>query len=93
MSAFTIDNVKVKSNMTKHMKDYEKTSQGVTFRAVLLGLMLIPANICFIMANALTHGRAHPTSLSLFYNVVVTLTVLVGLPITASIYTATFHGF
>ncbi|MFC1719435.1 DUF6785 family protein [Candidatus Poribacteria bacterium] len=50
---------------------------GVTLRAVILGLLLIPANTYFIMANGIAYGRSFPTTVSIMFNVVITLTVLI----------------
>ncbi len=50
---------------------------GVTLRAVVLGLLLIPANTYFIMANGITYGRSFPTTVSIIFNVVITLTGLI----------------
>ncbi len=52
---------------------------GVTFRAILLGIFLIPPNTYFIMANHLRFWSTLPTTMSLIYNVVVTLAVLTSL--------------
>ena len=49
---------------------------GVTFRAILIGIILIPPNTYFIMANHLRFWSTLPTTMSLIYNVVITLTVL-----------------
>lgn len=50
---------------------------GVTFRAVVLGLLLIPLNTYFIMANGITYGRSFPTTVSILFNVIITLTILI----------------
>ncbi len=52
---------------------------GVTFRAILIGILLIPPNTYFIMANHLRYWSTLPTTMSLIYNVVITLTLLTGL--------------
>ena len=52
---------------------------GVTFRSVLIGIILIPPNTYFIMANHLRFWSTLPTTMSLIYNVVITLTLLTGL--------------
>ena len=52
---------------------------GVTFRAILIGIFLIPPNTYFIMANHLRFWSTLPTTMSLIYNVIVTLVVLTGL--------------
>ena len=49
---------------------------GVTFRAILIGIILIPPNTYFIMANHLRFWSTLPTTMSLIYNVVITLTLL-----------------
>ena len=50
----------------------------VTLRAVSLGVLLIPVNTYFIMWNHLKYWSTLPTTLSLIYNVIITLTILVG---------------
>ena len=63
-------------------KTIEKTSKpgpGVTLRAVILGLLLIPANTYFIMANGIAYGRSFPTTVSIMFNVVITLTQVGGI--------------
>lgn len=52
---------------------------GVTFRAILIGILLIPPNTYFIMANHLRFWSTLPTTMSLIYNVVVTLAILTAL--------------
>ena len=67
-------------NPSKRSSNLQETSQtgpsGVTFRAILLGIILIPPNTYFIMANHLRYRSTLPTTMSLIYNVVVTLVVL-----------------
>ena len=63
--------------MKKQVENHQLTRSGVTFRAILLGLILIPINSYFIMANHLRFWSTLPTTMSLIYNVVITLTVLV----------------
>ena len=58
---------------------YRSKHLGVTFRAILIGLLLIPPNTYFIMANHLRYWSTLPTTMSLIYNVVITLTLLTGL--------------
>lgn len=60
---------------TKHHKHL----YGVTFRSVLIAIILIPPNTYFIMANHLRFWSTLPTTMSLIYNVVITLTLLTGL--------------
>ena len=49
---------------------------GVTFRAIFIGIILIPPNTYFIMANHLRYWSTLPTTMSLIYNVVITLALL-----------------
>ena len=67
-------------NTSKYPSNPQETSQaghpGVTFRAILIGIILIPPNTYFIMANHLRYRSTLPTTMSLIYNVVVTLVVL-----------------
>ncbi len=59
--------------------DTTKTSpsraQRVTFRAILLGALLIPPN-CWFVLHGYFFGNSRPTTVSLFFNVVVTLLIL-----------------
>lgn len=65
--------------MTEQPKNDQTPHPGVTFRAVILGLILIPFNTYFIMANAARYIGTLGTTLSLIYSVVIILTVLVML--------------
>lgn len=49
----------------------------VTLRAALLGLMLLPPNVWFILQGYIRH-QSRPTTVSLFFNVVVTLLLMVA---------------
>lgn len=55
-----------------------KSSQisGVTFRAILIGLLLIPANAYWITKSEVVLNITHATTLSLFFNVIFTIFVL-----------------
>lgn len=63
--------------MIKDITTIHNPNVGVTFRAVILGLLLIPINTYFIMANHLLFWSTLPTTLSLIYNVIITLTILI----------------
>ncbi|HIB87007.1 TPA: hypothetical protein EYN09_02845 [Candidatus Poribacteria bacterium] len=65
--------------MTKHIQNHQTPDAGVTFRAVTIGLILIPVNIYFIMANHLKYWSTLPTNISLIYNVVITVVMLAAL--------------
>lgn len=62
-----------------NIQPLENKQIGVTFRAILIGIILIPPNTYFIMANHLRFWSTLPTTMSLIYNVIITLTVLVSL--------------
>ncbi|MXV78927.1 hypothetical protein F4083_10135 [Candidatus Poribacteria bacterium] len=66
-------------NATKDHESHQSKHIGVTFRAILIGIILIPPNTYFIMANHLRYWSTLPTTMSLIYNVVITLTLLTGL--------------
>ncbi|MBM3238637.1 hypothetical protein FJZ31_20265 [Candidatus Poribacteria bacterium] len=53
-------------------------TKGVTLRAVMLGLALIPINLYFIMNNHI-YWNALPTTISLFFNVIISIFVLTTL--------------
>ena len=50
---------------------------GVTFRSIVLGLLLLPVNGVYLIASEILWLTAAPTALSLFYNVVFVLFWLV----------------
>ena len=64
---------------TLNIQSQQSQQPGVTFRAILIGIILIPPNTYFIMANHLRFWSTLPTTMSLIYNVVITLTVLISL--------------
>lgn len=64
---------------TPNIHSQQSIQPGVTFRAILIGIILIPPNTYFIMANHLRFWSTLPTTMSLIYNVVITLMVLVSL--------------
>ena len=61
-------------------KDYAETEaaprKSVTFRAVIIALLLIPLNAYWVVSMELIRYSAHPTTLSLFFNCVFILIVL-----------------
>ena len=63
--------------MRETTKKPSKLEPGITLRAVIIGLLLIPVNTYFIMANGIAYGRSFPTTVSIIFNVVITLTVLI----------------
>jgi hypothetical protein len=57
----------------------ETRSRMVTARAVLLALAIIPFNALWVVKMEVTRYAGHPTTISLFFNVVFWLTVLCGI--------------
>lgn len=53
--------------------------RGVTARAVLIGFALVPVNALWLVHTEVVRYAGHPTTTSLFFNVVFCLAVLVGL--------------
>ena len=53
--------------------------RSVTFRAVLLGLLLIPLNAYWVVQMERVRYSAHPTTVSLFFNCIFILVVLTGI--------------
>ncbi len=53
--------------------------RGVTTRAVAIGLGLLPLNAYWVTQMAVIRYEGHPTTVSLFFNCVFILTVLLGL--------------
>ncbi len=57
----------------------EKYLSGVTLRAIVVALILIPLNNYWIFLTEIVRYAGHPTTISLFYNAVFILLLLVGL--------------
>ncbi len=53
--------------------------RSVTFRAVFLGLLLMPANAYWVVMMENIRYSAHPTTISLFFNCIFELVVLTGI--------------
>ena len=51
-------------------------NSGVTFRAVLVGIILIPANAYWVTKAEVVWATIHATVLSMFFNVIFTLFVI-----------------
>jgi len=56
----------------------EKYLSGVTLRAVIVALIIIPINNYWIFLTEIVRYAGHPTNISLFYNAVFLLLLLVG---------------
>ncbi|MDQ1327750.1 MAG: hypothetical protein QG641_1033, partial [Candidatus Poribacteria bacterium] len=54
-------------------------SYGVTFRAFLIGLVLIPLNAYWVVQSEAVWWGTYLTIVSLFFNVIFTLLVLIGI--------------
>ena len=63
--------------IAQEIQHNQKPNASVTLRAVILGLALIPVNSYCIMANHLKYWSTLPTTISLIYNVIITLMVLI----------------
>ena len=57
------------------MEATRQTGYGVTLRAVLIGLALIPFNAAFVLYGYFS-GQSRPATVSLFFNVVVSLLIV-----------------
>jgi len=57
----------------------EKYLSGVTLRAIIIALIIIPVNNYWIFVTEVVRYAGHPTTISLFYNAVFLLLLLVGL--------------
>jgi len=53
----------------------DKRSVGVTWRALLVGILLIPVNVYWIIDS---RGQGYPTTVSLYFNVIFCIFVLIG---------------
>ena len=78
------------SNSFTTQETVQSKHPGVTFRAILLGIILIPPNTYFIMANHLRYWSTLPTTMSLIYNVIITLALLTGLNFLVKIFLPRF---
>ena len=58
-------------------KENSHRESGVTWRAILIALILIPPNVFWIVEVELVWHSGHPTTISLFWNVVLNLFVLI----------------
>lgn len=57
-------------------KSVEKQKRGVAWRAVIIGLILIPLNSYWIFLTEIIRYAGHPTTISLFYNSICWLAIL-----------------
>jgi hypothetical protein len=58
------------------LESRDKRSVGVTWRALLVGILLIPVNVYWIMDS---RGQGYPTTVSLYFNVIFCVFILIGL--------------
>lgn len=65
--------------MPELSQETPKHARAVTFRAVLIGLILMPVNAYWVVQMEAIRYSAHPTTISLFFNAIFTLVVLAGL--------------
>jgi hypothetical protein len=53
-----------------------KYKHGVTWRAIIIGLLLTPFNSYWVFLTEVVRYQGHPTTISLFYNVIFNLIIL-----------------
>ena len=63
--------------MTEQPVRKQTSNTGLTFRAVVLALALMPVNTYFIITNEVKYISTLATTMSLIYNVIISLTVLI----------------
>ena len=63
--------------MTEQPIRKQTSNTGLTFRAVVLALALMPVNTYFIITNEVKYIGTLATTMSLIYNVIISLTVLI----------------
>ncbi|MBD3183227.1 hypothetical protein GF312_13105 [Candidatus Poribacteria bacterium] len=61
------------------MKQPQKGQQGVTFRSLIIAVLLIPINCYWVIEMEVIRYSGHPVTISLFFNVVFNIFVLIGL--------------
>ncbi|MFQ6099176.1 MAG: DUF6785 family protein, partial [Armatimonadota bacterium] len=57
----------------------DTSAKGVTLRAVIIGVLLMPLNAYWITQMAIVRYEGHPTTISLFFNCVFLLLLLIVL--------------
>ena len=61
------------------MNKIQKTYQGVTFRSLIIAAILIPINCYWVIEMEVIRYSGHPVTISLFFNVIFNIFVLIGL--------------
>ena len=61
------------------MEQPAKYKHGVTWRAIIIGLLLIPINSYWVFLVEIVRYAGHPTTISLFYNAIFNLFILIGI--------------
>ena len=59
--------------------EIDKSHQGVTFRSLLIAFILIPINCYWIIEMEVIRYSGHPVTISIFFNVIFNVFVLIGL--------------
>jgi hypothetical protein len=59
--------------------EINKSHQGVTFRSLLIAFILIPINCYWIIEMEVIRYSGHPVTISIFFNVIFNVFVLIGL--------------
>lgn len=63
---------------------------GVTFRSIVLGLILIPLNTFWVVLSEIMWYSGEPTTISLFYNVIFILFIIVVINLAVERYKPTW---
>ena len=64
---------------TTSQAEPRQAPRGITFRSLLLGFLLVPVNSYWVVYTEIVRYAAHPTTTSLFFNVVFCVAALVAL--------------
>ncbi|HEY3331013.1 MAG TPA: DUF6785 family protein [Capsulimonadaceae bacterium] len=67
------------SNANSEPETVSIQAHGIRARAIVLGLLLLPVNALWVVNMEFTRYSAHPTTVSLFFNCVFALLVLIGI--------------
>ena len=60
------------------MNSTQKKHQGVTYRSLLIAIILIPINCYWIIEMEVIRYSGHPVTISLFFNVIFSVLVIIG---------------
>jgi len=72
--ADTADKLRIKEQ--ERQAAHQWTARAVTWRSLLLGTVLVPLNAYWVVQMEIIRYSAHPTTISLFFNVIFIILVL-----------------